>query len=136
MKRQQIYWRKPDNYRPTTANRSDSFLRGRFNYTIQLVAQGQHRKVQTGALANDCENCELNADASGQAAFPHLEAGVSIASLDGPADSVIPDIHDSVPADKYTVKKSNELEEGIKEQPLDQGCSESNDNESDVQPYE
>lgn len=79
-----------------------------------LAFHGQHRKVQTGALANDCKDCELDTNAPGQAAFPHLKAGIGITSLNSPADGIIPDIHDSIPPDEDAVKESHELKEGIK----------------------
>jgi hypothetical protein len=65
---------------------------------------GQHRDVQASTLAADCQDCELNANALGQAAGPHLKAGVGVASFDGPADGVVPNVHDAIPADKYPIK--------------------------------
>lgn len=104
--------------------------------TTHLAHHGQHRNVQTGTLANDCKDRELDANTLGKAAFPHLIAGVGVTSLNSPTDSVVPDIHDSVPADEDTVKEGNELKDGIKNQPLDQYRSEGDDNESDIQPNE
>jgi len=98
--------------------------------------QPQQGKVQTGALADNGTECKLDADASREAALPHLEAGVRIASFNRSTNCIVPDIHDSVPADKDAIKESHELKEGIKDEPLDHDASEGEANEANIQPYQ
>jgi len=87
-------------------------------------------------LTNNCQDCELNAYASGQAAFPHLKAGIGIAPFDGSADGVVPDVHDTIPANKDTIKECHKFKEWeliFNHQPLDQRCREGDEYESNVQ---
>ena len=117
-----------------TNHASIRFLPQILNNSYFLGLHGDQRKVQTGALADDCQDGELDADASGQAAFPHLKAGVGVASLDGATDSVVPNVHNAVPSDKYSIKEGDKLQKGIKGIPLDNHSREGDDNESYVQP--
>jgi len=100
---------------------------------VLLAHYGDQRDVQAAALAHHGQDRELDSDAPWQAARPHLEALVGVAPLDGPADGVVPDVHDAVPADKDAVKEGHELQEGIKDQPLDERSRQGDDYEADAQ---
>jgi ribosomal protein S2 len=85
-------------------------------------------------LTNNGQDGKLETNASRKAAGPHLKTGIRIGAFDRSADSIIPNIDYPVPANESSIKKSDILDQRIKEEPVDQKCDQRNEDEAQIQP--
>lgn len=92
--------------------------------------QGQ---VEASRLTAHGKESKLDADTFRHAARPHLEAGVGIRTLHSSGNSVVPNVHQPVPAYEDPVKESDILKKGTEDQPINQRDGKGKDDETDAQ---
>ena len=101
---------------------------------IVVSDQRDESKIESQGLTNESQDGKLHSDASRHAAGPHLKAGIGIGSFHGSTDGIIPDVHNPVPPNEGSIKESDVLDKGVKDQPINQNGSDRNENEPQAQP--
>lgn len=104
--------------------------------SLDIVARQRNQcEVKPSRLARKGKQGELNAHAFWHTTGPHLIASVGIRAFDRTGNSVIPNIHDSIPSNECSKHKCDVLNKWVKDKPVYQEEGQSKENESQAQPH-
>lgn len=113
---------------PTRPNTPPPFL--------VVAHEADEGKVQSSRLAKNGSQGKLETYATGDTARPHFEARMCIGSFNGPRNGIIPNVHETVPANECPVKERHVHQDGRKDQPVNQHNGQSEHNKTNAQSHQ